>query len=270
MEQWVTMTMIGYLANEIIVQGGNARVLGKTSHGIYLSTSTRWLVYCSWEHFCSPLTITSEGREADLDLVITGMKACFDDQQLSIPEAGISLNLDLGNSWVPKNPIEQLLSVEDTLERLEVLRHKLINLKGTRVEIVGANISRNLDDERLEDILNCRLGVGEGLTPYGDDFVMGCLLTCNRYKIKNRIQYDFEHLNQQIVTAAYQQTTRLSANLIELASLGESDERLMNALDYAMGSYDHLDDVAEDLSSWGHSSGLAGLAGIAHGIELTI
>ncbi len=264
------MTAIGYLADEIIAQGGNARVLGKTSHGIYLSTPTRWLIYCSWERFCSPLTITIEGRVADLELVTAGMKVCIDDQRLNIPQAGISLNLDMENSWVPTNPIDQPLAVEDTLERLGVLRRRVMDLKGARVEIAGVEMPRILGDERLEETLTSQIGVGEGLTPYGDDFVIGCLLTCNRYRVNHGVQYDLEHLNQQIVTAAYQQTTRLSANLIELASLGESDERLMNALDYTMGSQDNLDDVAVDLSSWGHSSGLAGLAGIAFGIESTI
>jgi hypothetical protein len=264
------MTTIGYLANEIIAQGGNGHVMGKTSHGIYLSTPTRWLIYCSWERFCSPLTIITEGKVADLELVTAGMKACFDDQQLRIPGAGINLNLDLGNLWVPKNPIEQPLAAEDILERIGILRHKVMNLKGDGVDFAGANLPRILDDELLEETLKSQIGVGEGLTPYGDDFVIGCLLACNHYQVTHGEEYNLKYLNQQIVTSAYQQTTRLSANLIELASWGESDERLMNALDYAMGSQDNLDDVAVDLSSWGHSSGMAGLEGIAYRIELTI
>ena len=57
------------------------------------------------------------------------------------------------------------------------------------------------------------------------------------------------------------------ANLIEMATWGESDERLVNAMDYIQGADYSREKIAGDLAGWGHSSGLAVLAGIAAAIR---
>jgi hypothetical protein len=122
-------------------------------------------------------------------------------------------------------------------------------------------------DDQIEDRLCQQLGAGQGLTPSGDDFVTGFILAMNRYKESFWSQGNLEDLNRQVVSAAYQKTTRLSANLIEMATWGESDERLLNALDYIQGADYAVENVARNLSGWGHSSGVAGLAGIAAAVN---
>jgi len=70
-------------------------------------------------------------------------------------------------------------------------------------------------------------------------------------------------LNNRIVEAAYAKTTLLSANLIECASLGSADERLISTLDYLVCDEDYETEIPRELLDWGKSSGLAALLGMA-------
>jgi hypothetical protein len=261
------VTTIGYLAKKIFAEGGTAGVLGKTSQGIYLSTPSRWVVFCSWGRFCSPLTVSVEGKRSELERVTVGMEAQIETNQLSIPESGFLLRMDESLEWTPKGPKNLLPKITECIERLDSLRRIVLDIKGNDEEIVKTASLRVQVGERVEDALSLQLGSGQGLTPSGDDFVTGFLLAVNRYKAYYWIQGDLDSLNHQVVAAAYQETTRLSANLIEMSTWGESDERLVNAIDYIQGADYPLEKIAVELSGWGHSSGAAGLAGMAAAIS---
>jgi hypothetical protein len=120
----------------------------------------------------------------------------------------------------------------------------------------------------VSKLCNC-LGAGAGLTPSGDDFVTGLLLALNRWKDILWDRDDLDLINQSVVEAAYQMTTTLSANLIELASLGEGDERILKATDWIMGGYPEASGIVEDLLDWGSSSGVDILAGFTAAIAIT-
>jgi hypothetical protein len=260
------VTTIGYLAKKIFAEGGTAGVLGKTSQGIYLSTPSRWVVFCSWGRFCSPLTVIVDGKKSELERVAVGMEAQIETNQLSIPESGFVLRMDESLEWTPKGPNNLLPEITECIERLDSLRRIVLGIKGNDGEIVKTASPRVQVGDRVEEALSQHLGAGQGLTPSGDDFVTGYLLAVNRYKPSFWLQGDLESLNRQVVAAAYQKTTRLSANLIEMATWGESDERLLNALDYVLGADYDLEEIAVHLSGWGHSSGVAGLGGMAAAI----
>ena len=260
-------TVIGYLAKKIFTDGGMAGVLGKTSKGIYLTTPSRWVIFCTWGCFCSPLTMIIDRGGNEFDRAVIGMEAQFGSNSLSIPEAGIVLRLDESLEWLPKRPLEQLPRITDSSERLDWLVRIVINIKTSSGEIAEAESPWVMDVSRLEEALVQQLGAGEGLTPSGDDFVIGFLLAVNRYKVSFWRNDDLESLNRRVVGAGYQKTTRLSANLIEMATWGESDERLVNAMDYIQGADYSREKIAGDLAGWGHSSGLAVLAGIAAAIR---
>jgi hypothetical protein len=107
------------------------------------------------------------------------------------------------------------------------------------------------------------MGLGSGLTPSGDDLIAGFLLAASRYK-----EVVFPNLNRpsfyaSILEIAYQKTSLLSANLIECASQGQADERLVHALDGIMaGSIDPATS-AQYLLGWGNSSGGDAFLGMA-------
>jgi hypothetical protein len=120
----------------------------------------------------------------------------------------------------------------------------------------------------VSKLCNC-LGAGAGLTPSGDDFVTGLLLALNRWKDILWDRDDLDLINQSIVEAAYQKTTTLGANLIELASFGEGDERILKAIDWIMGGKTDESSIVDNLLDWGSSSGVDMLVGFAAAITFT-
>jgi hypothetical protein len=57
--------------------------------------------------------------------------------------------------------------------------------------------------------------------------------------------------------------------LIELASLGEGDERILKAIDWIMSGYPEASGIVDDLLDWGSSSGVDMLVGFTAAITIT-
>jgi hypothetical protein len=106
------------------------------------------------------------------------------------------------------------------------------------------------------------LGMGAGLTPSGDDVVTGCLLTLTRWGHALAPGLNIRALAQDVCQGAYRKTTTLSANLIECASVGQANERLILALDGMLSG--NIDcQPARVIWQAGGIPGLDALAGMA-------
>ena len=102
------------------------------------------------------------------------------------------------------------------------------------------------DNSTLLTGLTGLLGQGRGLTPSGDDIVIGLLLMLNRWHSDR----DWAVTNRSVIEVAYQRTTAISANLIECAAAGQGDERLINVVDgIAVGSAS-TDECVEGVLDW--------------------
>jgi hypothetical protein len=112
------------------------------------------------------------------------------------------------------------------------------------------------------------LGAGDGLTPSGDDFVIGLLLTLKRWGNLLLPGQDLQTLTKTVVDAAYKKTTLLSANLIECAALGQADERLIAALDWLMSDISQESSCLDEMLGWGNSSGSDVFVGFVVGLSL--
>jgi hypothetical protein len=108
------------------------------------------------------------------------------------------------------------------------------------------------------------LGRGDGLTPAGDDCVLGLLLMLNRWQA-NR---DWSRLNRAAINAAFQKTTTLSANLIGCAAEGQADERLLNVVDGIVTGQPTIRECVDCALSWGNSSGIDALVGMAIAVSV--
>jgi hypothetical protein len=115
------------------------------------------------------------------------------------------------------------------------------------------------------------LGYGVGLTPSGDDFVLGLLLGLKRIpRLRDLGNFplgsgasSMENFFDGVIQAARRRTTSLSASLIACAAQGQADERLVSALDgIYLGSLSP-EECARLLLAWGSSSGGDSLAGMA-------
>ncbi len=106
------------------------------------------------------------------------------------------------------------------------------------------------------------LGAGPGLTPLGDDLILGILLAINRGTKPGFPGEYLEQLNQTTIELALDKTTRLSFSLLVCGSDGSADERLINVLDNLLAGKDLKDGDLSQMLAWGSTSGFAVLAGM--------
>jgi len=286
---------LGYIAHETISQNRTGEIFGVMSKGIYLKTSNRWLSFISCEPYRSPITINLDGDPIYLHQISSGMPVQISDKQMIIPDARLTISAQNSDVWNPPPPPFPPLPRAECIQNLAYFAKKSLTQKPSAglcsllpYLLILPEIEKELGQNYLQKeilaiqpyllnreaapivskLCNC-LGAGAGLTPSGDDFVTGLLLTLNRWKDVLWDRDDLDLINQSVVEAAYQKTTTLSANLIELASLGEGDERILKATDWIMGGYPEASGIVEDLLDWGSSSGVDMLAGFTAAITIT-
>ncbi len=280
---------IGSIAFESLAEERMGSILGITSQGIFIKTSSKWLNFLSFEGFRGPLTINlSRGENSILEIKV-GMVVETSPGYLSIPDAAWKVSLVEAEVWVPRAPAGEPASGEFRRGRLVSLGNKIMASRMNSglapvlprlLEITGTEQIDDKDQPALHNqILKLQLemksydslpplaelvsllGSGSGLTPSGDDFILGMLLALNRWKILFPKLSDLEMLNREIVEATYQRTTTLSANLIECATLGLGNERLIDTLDWILSGSDDESIPVENLLTWGSSSGIDAFVG---------
>ncbi|MGE5221638.1 MAG: DUF2877 domain-containing protein [Omnitrophica WOR_2 bacterium] len=166
--------------------------------------------------------------------------------------------------------ISQILTTRPGRNSLLSIVDKLIQDDRSSANIgVYSNLSslkQGLIQKNSNDILRSAtplLGMGDGLTPSGDDLIAGLLLALNRWSIDGSESEKLIFLNQGLILNAYRTTTTLSANLIECAASGAADEKIINGLDGIMAGKTAPADIASSFLNWGQHSGTDILSGIA-------
>jgi len=217
--------------------------------------------------------------------------------QLVFPGIELAISTENSQVWEPEHPNLPALPLAEQSERWMTLARGILDIHpGAEIEtalrtllvdpgthqtdtemkgLVLGNIQtvfnrqeqRELEDSTIK--LTESLGRGPGLTPGGDDLIVGVLLNLNRWKPQSLTKDRLENFNKEIVNQAYQKTTTLSANLIECAANGLADERLIDALDWIKS--DRFDDerkLIDGLLGWGNTSGIQVFIGFLLALNL--
>jgi hypothetical protein len=284
-------TSIGLKAMEILSKNQYARVWGKTSKGLFIKASSPWLVFISFDSYRGPLTILLDDVDSLLQFECPGCPVIIESPSILFQEQAIKITIDEDRVWRPLSPSTQVL-VEH--KRLLIVKHAVKEalskksggafgnylhyvLRSSNTELYpqtenGLNKTailelqndiRNQNHVSLAGRLSNYLGNGPGLTPSADDFIIGLLLGLNRWQTLFWPTGNLLELNKEIVEAANEKTTLLSANLIECAALGLADERLIDALDLMVTGLGRESEVLRRLLGWGNSSGADVFAGMA-------
>jgi hypothetical protein len=289
---------VGETAFAELSQRQAGQVFGVTSRGIFIRTESGGLIFLSFEKYRGPLTINLAKPFTPFQALQNGESVSTGENRLKIPAAHIEVLAAPEVVWyIPPAGLHQAAPVPQRLARCASLAVQLVAEKGKAgfspilydlLSLAGGENERQIEPAlqplfsqahrlpaRLQEkdlssvleILTAFLGCGRGLTPSGDDFVMGLLLTLNRWPRSGWNGSLLAALNAQLIAAARQRTTTLSAALLACAARGEADERLIAALDFiCTGQGDEARQVA-GLAGWGASSGLDALAGMAAGLS---
>lgn len=281
---------IGHFAYQGLRDSDSARVIGITSKGVFLLTPCKTVIFLSFDIYRSPLTITLDKTINELPNVCEGMNLELRSGKVNFKEAKIDISYTAASIWHPPLPqksnpplslcLDRLINIargvisENRELGLRDLLEPLLNLPNSKLlspdrngllsqlQLLQLSLKRNDVDGTVE-ILNSLLGMGRGLTPSGDDLIIGLLLLLNRWGHASFPAYDIKKLNQKILAAAGQRTTAISENLISCATQGNADERLLYVLDGLFTGECSVQACVSSILDLGNSSGIDALVGMA-------
>jgi hypothetical protein len=271
---------IGRVAAHVISIGGEARVIGVTSRGLFLSIDRR-ILFISFERWRGPLTINID---EPFDCA-TGKAVRLSATRLIFPT--IEIDLSTADVWRPAAP-SSAHSITEQRATLKQVASSVIAWKApdgfgpllphwldlpekqaisttdaarlARLIQLGESIHQQ-DLDQATGLIEGLLGLGRGLTPSGDDVTIGLLLMLNRGRMNSPA--DRDNALKRVVESAYQRTTTISANLIECAANGEADERLINVVDGIVTGTPSIEECVDNVLDWGSSLGVDALVGMA-------
>lgn len=277
-------TSIGHIANQVLRRSISGLVSGRSSRGIYLQPKDDLTLYVTEEHFRGPLTINIRGDRDSLHEVQVGDIATIDDGEVTFSDSSLVIENKNPLVWKPGGPprgqrIQTTRFTEIVKQATELVPDHtylplLVTVTGDEpVSIQGLpdlsdqvlQLSKSLHTGNPSQILsgmNLILGAGPGLTPLGDDLILGTLLAINRAEKHLTWTGDLIHFYHTLLNTARGKTTRISWSLLSCAVQGSADERIIRVLDGLIAGREIPDQDLENMLAWGSSSGAAVLAGI--------
>jgi hypothetical protein len=282
----VAANSIGEKAFVAAQQSQVAQVVGAISQGLFLLAPRQQIIFISLEHHRSPLTINLDRSLNRLRAVEVGTAAQVSGTRLIFPAIEFSISLSTDAVWQCPPPIATACPLSEQRQLLQqiatgalarrnndglaALLPALLDLPDALPRSAGrsALLDRLIalrraagsgDNSAVLTGLIGLLGQGRGLTPSGDDVVIGLLLMLNRW----RRDRDWNIVNRAVIEAAYRITTTISANLIECAASGQGDERLITVVDGIASGSATIDECVDCVLDWGSSSGIDALIGMA-------
>ena len=277
---------LGKFAKGLLHQQENAVPAGISSRGLYLRPPEDTILFLSFEKFRGPLTVNINPKHGAIPEIKSDSPVFLSPAKITFPEEGIQINLENAEVWnasVPsgKLPAETSRSrLESTIEQTLRLTERnnsqdLFNsvLPGNTIHIPDipgfdhhltqflSALEQNKSTMGGEE-LSSLLGLGSGLTPLGDDLILGVILTLNRWGQVLIPGQGLEELNDNLLINAKEKTTALSASLLSCAIEGAADERLLAVLDSFFSGDESSPRDLDNLLKWGSSSGIGVLAGM--------
>jgi hypothetical protein len=276
----------GEKAWESCVRQSPARVIGVTSRGVFLLVPPQRIIFVSIERYRSPLTINLDRSWDRLCAIEVGAAAQFSATRLIFPSIEFSISLLEDVVWRCPSPGVVSRSRMEPLQTVRMIAECVLAQRGgdglaallpillewPDAAPLSAEQSALLDrlialrhavqvgdNAALLTGLTGLSGQGRGLTPSGDDVVIGLVLMLNRWHTER----DWAEVNRTVIEAAYRTTTTTSANLIECAADGQGDERLITVVDGITAGSASIDECVECVLGWGSSSGTDALVGMA-------
>ncbi len=283
---------VGVLAQEALQASWSASVIGVTSGGVFVISQAQRVIFLTYSPFRGPSTINLEPGMIDLRQNETGDKVTLSRKLIRFEGSRVVVDVDSAPVWnaaLPAGNYGELQSaaIGDRLVRAALQAYEQKGAQGLAPSLrwlVGKGaleLGGDLTQGILDSFLEIRTGIdeqdpakitqaaeriaghGRGLTPAADDCITGVVLSLNRWRNILRVEFDLDRLNEAILMMARRKTTSLSATIIQAATLGMADERILKVLDGIItGNFDETQALG-DLVRMGHSSGVDALVGIA-------
>lgn len=280
----IRVTSIGHIAHQVLRRTPSGLVTGVTSRGIYLQPIGDLSLYLTRDSFRGPLTINIRDESGGFSSIQPGEAADFIENTLTFGTSGQAIHLHRPLIWKPSSPpgpIKPISTGDNSIFHRVQANHpehpylpllematagkpiQIPNLPGIADQII--HLIKSLGSGNppiIHSGMESILGTGPGLTPLGDDILLGILLVMNRAQSQIYASGDVIRFYHTLLKAAEEKTTTLSWSLLSCAVQGSADERIIRVLDGLIAAREIPESDLENLLDWGSSSGLAVLAGI--------
>ncbi len=273
---------IGIAALKSIQFNTSAVVYGLTSKGVFLRMADASIVFISRDTFRNPLSINVPGSGVFLETVQHSDLVEISNNALFFRAANYQLEINPAALWSAREnetPLEQLpssLTIKQFITHLQKRLDQSVEYFSTVLTLFGienVNIPSDLrtalrylispDSTDLDSLSTAGkffAGRGRGLTPAGDDLLLGWCYALDRLSHFHNLEMAAIH--QAMVEQVSKRSTLISANLIAAASQGELDERLLHAFEALTGLIPLNAAVLDGVVNWGNSSGIEAVAGM--------
>ena len=265
-------------------------VKGVFRHGIIaIGNNERQLIYITNKDHPGPFTIYVPGFQTLINQINTQLTLTIEDQLINIPDLKVVINLKMAIPFprftkVQPNDLKHihvsLLSVKNSLLELKNFNSDFLTSYLSLFPLKSIEKPHYQAEEHVRSVIKdfykfliyrnetglqstiCQcIGLGNGLTPAGDDFLAGWLLTNFLYQGGDNLMPFHESISKFIIEIAPLRTHLLSSGLIWAASRGESDPILRQVVNNIMQGKHVTSNELHDLTAIGHTSGFDGLSG---------
>jgi hypothetical protein len=171
--------------------------------------------------------------------------------------------------WRPAPPPQPTARLAEAGARVRAVHELALRGADRRTGEVVPRLARALarrDAEHVARRVRALVGLGPGLTPSGDDALVGLLAALHRL---SRAGDDLLALLGQAVACDLHRTCDISAHYLRLAVAGHVGERLIALCDaLADGTDGDVDEAAAAVAATGATSGADALLGVVAGVRL--
>ncbi len=279
----ISQSTIGKIAMQWLLQTRSANIHGITSNGSFLALDNSQIIFLTSAKDFGPINLL-------LGIPVPSHWRIHDTIQITLDSGSITFahkldSMILSNYELWEVPIAPKWNIDRATQnkRLAQSTNQIQLLKGGKgfspllPLLLAANESLFQTEPVIAAILTQLpafqiaalspsfeklLGHGRGLTPSGDDFLIGMLFMLNRFNGGLISRPTMDALNENILGAAKQRTTALSNSLLYCASMGQADFRIQQLADALMNAAITFEDQALQLARWGNSSGADIFAGM--------
>jgi hypothetical protein len=269
---------LGKQSAGILTKTKHFTVAGVTSRGIFLCNDQEQIVFLSSESQRGPLTINTTPAVAWQSICQIGDPIVHSANQGRLSGREIAIDLRHAEEWhvdlrfitpfsVDQASVRQAVSTLEDQFLLDIIlpppTPSQIRLEQTIHDLISA-LEEN-QSQSVTQLAGQLLGNGRGLTPEGDDVLIGLIFGLAYFS--GGPQHN--EWIQTVIPAAYARTTLVSANLIESAAAGQADERLAAVLEAFSNPDLDLEEALRALLSWGSTSGRMALTGLLAAARVT-
>ncbi|MEQ1804961.1 MAG: DUF2877 domain-containing protein [Burkholderiaceae bacterium] len=276
----LTVHTLGYLVPRTAFSG---RVHSVFEHACNLECD--WgvgrglLTLCDGAAAIGPTTLhfaSDDGVDLRDGFFIGDAVMCRDD---TLRIGRIELGFPHARIWQPPVMRARQAGVEARCHRAGVqlaarrrLRSSVIDAQAAPVVAALADACRNLDTPAALAQAQRLIGWGEGLTPAGDDFLVGLLAALQALARSDAPRLGFHAVLAMHVARDVQRTTPIAAHYLRLAAAGHFTEPLLSLRDALLGQTDEaqLDAALQRALAVGATSGADTVSGFLAGLTAWI